>query len=195
MIEDKYFKVFPKLETMRLHLRNLNLDDASEVQLIRSNEKVMTYMDSNKHLTDLDSKNFISENLKVYEQGKGIFWAIMEKSSGDFIGDFAYHRIDVKNKRGEIGYTLKPDYWGRGYMQEAMVAVIRFGFNNLQLHSIEANINPENNNSRKLLRKVGFRKEAYFRENYYFNGEFLDSEIYSLLKSDFNDSTGTQEKP
>jgi ribosomal-protein-alanine N-acetyltransferase len=51
----------------------------------------------------------------------------------------------------------------------------------MNLHSIEANINPENIASRKLLEKTGFVREAYFKENYFFNGKFIDSEIYSLL--------------
>ncbi len=66
-------------------------------------------------------------------------------------------------------------------MSEALEAVINYAFNTLKLHSIEANINPENNASRQLLIKAGFNKEAYFKENYYFNGHFIDSEIYSLI--------------
>lgn len=110
---------------------------------------------------------------------------LIEKTSGKFIGDFAYWKIDNKNSRAEIGYALKPEFWGKGFMKEAMIQIINFGFNDLKLHSIEANINPGNENSRGILTKLGFKKEAYFRENYYFNGEYLDSEIYSLLKIDF----------
>ena len=69
-------------------------------------------------------------------------------------------------------------------MFEAMTKLIGFGFKELHLHSIEANINTNNRNSEKLLLKFGFKKEAYFRENYLFEGEFLDSIIYSLLESD-----------
>lgn len=68
-------------------------------------------------------------------------------------------------------------------INEALPEVIGFGFNQLNLHSICANINPGNNASRQLLIKHGFVKEAYFKEDYYFNGRFLDSEIYGILKS------------
>ena len=185
MINEIYFKDFQCLESDRLLLRKLDLNDASEVQLIRSDEKVMIYMDSERHLTIQHSENFISNNLRMYEEKTGIFWAIIEKSSDKFIGDFALFKIDHKNARAEIGYTLKPEFWGKGYMKEAMLSVFNFGFNDLNLHSLEANINPGNNNSRKILKKMGFQKEAYFRENYYYNGDYLDSEIYSLLKSEF----------
>lgn len=69
-------------------------------------------------------------------------------------------------------------------MNEAMNLLINYGFNIIKLHRIEANINPNNNNSRNVLIKNKFQKEAYYRENYYYNGKYLDSEIYSLLKSD-----------
>jgi ribosomal-protein-alanine N-acetyltransferase len=185
MINEIYFKDFPLLESERLFLRKLSLEDAPDVQLTRSDEKVMIYMDSERHKTLEYSENFISENLKMYEQKRGMFWALIEKSSQKLIGDFAFWKIDAKNSRAEIGYTLKPEFWGKGFMKEAMIEILNFGFDHLKLHSIEANINPENNNSRGILKKLGFQKEAYFRENYFFNGDYLDSEIYSLLKTDF----------
>jgi len=185
MINEIYFNDFPQFESKRLLLRKLTLADAPDVQLIRSDKKVMNYMDSDNHATIQYSENFISENLKMYGQKEGIFWGLIEKTSGKFIGDFAYWKIDKKNSRAEIGYVLKPEFWGKGFMKEAMIKIINFGFDDLKLHSIEANINPENENSRGILTKLGFKKEAYFRENYYFNGEYLDSEIYSLLKIDF----------
>ena len=71
-------------------------------------------------------------------------------------------------------------------MSETMSTIVEFGFNELNLHSIEANINPSNNPSRKLLLNSGFKKEAYFRENYFHDGKYLDSEIYSLLAKDLD---------
>ncbi len=185
MINEIYFDDFSKLETERLFLRKLSLADASEMQSVRSDERVMNYMDSERHLTIQFSEKFIAENLKIYEQKNGMFWALIEKSTGKFIGDFAFWKIDKKNSRAEIGYALKPEFWGKGYMKEAMIRIFNFGFNDLKLHSIEANINPKNESSRGILIKLGFKKEAYFRENYYFNGTYLDSEIYSLLQTDF----------
>lgn len=185
MINEIYFEDFPDLETERLHLRKLRLTDAKEMQAIRSDERVMKFMDSERHKTLEYSKNFISENLSMYTQKRGMFWALIDKSSRKFIGDFAFWKIDNKNSRAEIGYTLNPEFWGKGIMKEAMIEIINFGFDHLKLHSLEANINPDNDNSRGILEKMGFQKEAYFRENYFYNGDFLDSEIYSLLKTDF----------
>lgn len=70
-------------------------------------------------------------------------------------------------------------------MCETLIKLIKFGFSDLNLHSFEAEINPKNINSEKVLVKMGFKKEACFKENRYLNGEYLDSEIYSLLEKDF----------
>jgi len=76
---------------------------------------------------------------------------------------------------------LDPDFWGKGIMKEALLAAIDFGFNQMNLHSIEAHINPDNTASGMLLEKVGFVREAYFKEDFFFRGEFIDTAIYSLL--------------
>jgi ribosomal-protein-alanine N-acetyltransferase len=72
-------------------------------------------------------------------------------------------------------------------MHETLKRMAKFGFNNMKLHSIEANVNPGNEKSKRVLEKIGFKKEAYFRENYLFNGKFLDSIIYSLLEKDLKE--------
>ena len=185
MIDETYFKHFPTLESERLLLRKLELTDAPEIQSIRSDERVMKYMDSERQSTEEHSERFISMKLKMYQENTGIFWAIIEKSTNTLIGDFSFFKMDHKNSRTEIGYTSKPEFWGKGYMQEAMTSIFNFGFDKLNLHNLEANINPGNDKSRAILTKMGFQKEAYFRENYYYDGKYLDSEIYSLLSSDF----------
>ncbi len=183
MIIEEYFDNFPSLESEHLIFRAFTIKDASSIYAIRSNAKVMKYMDSNKHQNIEQSEKFINENFEIYKKREGIFWAITEKESEEFIGDFAFWKIDKKNHRGEIGYSLNPLYWGQGYMQEAMRKLLDFGFNKLNLHSVEANINPENKSSKNALLKMGFKKEAYFRENYFFDGKYLDSEVYCLLHS------------
>ena len=188
LIDDSCFDIFPELESERLIFRAFDISDAPDIYMIRSNAEVMEYMDSDWHNSPTDSENFISENIESYKNKEKLFWAIIEKSSNQFIGDFSYWRINRKDSRAEIGYTLKPEFWGKAYMKEAMRELITYGFKKLKLHSIEANVNPKNENSKKVLKYLGFKKEAYFRENYFYNGVFLDSEIYCLLESDFDET-------
>ena len=89
--------------------------------------------------------------------------------------------MQKEHYRAEIGYVLHPAQQGKGIMDEAIKAVLQYGFETMKLHSVEANVNPANTNSMKLLEKNGFVKEAYFKENYYYNGKFIDSVIYSLI--------------
>ena len=97
------------------------------------------------------------------------------------IGTCGLHLLDVHNQHAEIGYDLAKTYWRQGIMDEAMTAALEYCFKVLNFHSIEANTDPENEASGRILEKHGFVQEAYFRENLYFEGRFLDSRIYSKL--------------
>ena len=183
-INETVFEIFPELESERLIYRAYKKEDAKTLFKIRSHKEVSKYMDTVIPKRFEDTEKRIEGYLTAFTEGKGITWAIIEKDSNTLIGDFGIWRLDKQNSRGEIGYVLHPDFWGKGYMTEALNRLIRYGFNDLNLHSYEANVNIENENSKALLLKFGFKLEAYFRENFYYDGSFLDSEIYCLLKSD-----------
>ena len=183
-INDDVFGVFPKLETERLLLTEFFKSDAEELFKIRSDERVQKYLDRDLHKTVEESELMIDGMINTYNSKEGINWIIRKKDSLNVIGYIGYWRMIRNNVRAEIGYAMKPEYWGNGYMQEALSKVIKFGFNEFCLHSIEANVNPDNANSIKLLEKFGFKKEAYFKEDYFYNGKFLDTAIYSLLEKD-----------
>lgn len=178
------FPVFPTLTTERLILKAYAPSFAQDLFEIRTSEQVLEYMDSPKHQDLAESRQMIERVIDDYAAGNGLSWAITLKGQSEMIGYFGFWRLDKDNFRGEIGYALKPAYWGQGIMSEAFQAVIPFGFEKLDLHSIEANINQSNTRSQGVLEKIGFQKEAHFRENYYFDGQFIDSIIYCLLKSD-----------
>lgn len=185
-INEHVFKTFPELESERLIFRTYKKDDAQTLLNLRSHKAVSKYMDTAIPKNIEDTEKRINNYIKVFKESKGITWAIIEKASNMHIGDFGIWQIDRQNSRGEIGYILHPDFWGKGYMTETLNTVIRFGFNDLNLHSYSANVNTENENSKALLLKFGFKLEAYFRENFYYDGQFLDSEIYCLIKSDID---------
>jgi ribosomal-protein-alanine N-acetyltransferase len=108
-------------------------------------------------------------------------WAITLNDENKVIGTICYWDLLKDHFRSQIGYELHPDYHRRGIMQEALTRVLDYGFNNMQLHSIEAHVAPDNEPSIKLLEKNRFVREAYFRENYFYNGKFLDTVVYSLV--------------
>ncbi|MCK8480456.1 GNAT family N-acetyltransferase [Psychroserpens algicola] len=185
-VNELVFETFPELESERLQFRAYNLNDAKTLLDLRSHQAVSKYMDTAIPTCTEDTEKRIKGYHTAFEECQGITWAIIEKNSGKHIGDFGIWRIDKQNSRGEIGYILHPEYWGKGFMTETLNTLIRFGFRKLNLHSYAANVNTENENSKALLLKFGFKLEAYFRENFYYDGRFLDSEIYCLLESDLN---------
>jgi [ribosomal protein S5]-alanine N-acetyltransferase len=176
-----HFQPFPVIHTERLVLRQITHEDVNEFLSLRSNVQVLKYLDR----FPLHSKEEVLELIqKITDSHTGndaITWAIGFKENPVLIGTIGLWKTDKPNHRAEIGYMLMPEHQRKGIIQEAMTATINYGFNSMKLHSIEANINPANEASKKLLEKNGFAKEAYFRENYYFDGRFLDSVIYSLL--------------
>ena len=101
------------------------------------------------------------------------------------IGFLGHYRIQPENHRAEIGYMILPQYQGKGYVTEAIKAVMEYGFNQMNLHSIEAVIDPENYASEKVLQKIGFVKEAHILENELYDGKFWDTVIYSMLKRNY----------
>jgi ribosomal-protein-alanine N-acetyltransferase len=183
-INKNFFKKFPEFSSERLHFRKIDFTDAKEIFSIRSNDDVMRFMDVPRHYSISDSEKLIQLIDDSFKNEKGINWAIIEKLSNAFIGYIGFIRMSPEHCRAEIGYALKPEFWGKGFMYESINKLVSFGFNEMKLHSIEANVNPLNKRSQKVLERVGFKREAYFRENYLFDGKFLDSVIYSLLEKD-----------
>jgi ribosomal-protein-alanine N-acetyltransferase len=178
------FNEFPVLETPSLRLRAFGLNDTSALFAIRSHSKVMEYMDTDPMVRQSAAYMMIARMQVDFESQEAIHWVIEEKKSKKMIGYFSYWRLDKKHCRAEIGYALHPDYWNQRYMTETLLEVLQFGFQQLQLHSIEANVNPNNRPSIKLLQKIGFQQEAHFRSNYFYNNRYIDSLIYCLLETD-----------
>lgn len=177
------FNPFPELVTERLLLRKITDNDDKALFEMRSDERVMQFIDRPLAKSIDDVRDLIKKINDGLEKNEGINWAISLQSSPLLIGTIGFWRTEKEHYRGEIGYMLHPDFQKKGIMQEAMVKVIDHGFNVMKLHSVEANVNPLNISSIKILEKNGFVREAYFKENYFSNGKFLDSAIYSLLNS------------
>jgi ribosomal-protein-alanine N-acetyltransferase len=175
------FSTFPILSTKRLILRPVTKADATEVFKLRSDSNVMKYIDRPRATTIDDAINLIQRIEDGITNNEGIAWALTLKESNTLIGIISFHRIEKENYRAELGYILASNFHRKGLMQEAVTAILDYGFNSMKLHSVEATINPANAISAKLLEKNGFVREAYFKENFYFNDRFLDSAIYSLL--------------
>jgi [ribosomal protein S5]-alanine N-acetyltransferase len=180
MLETPWYP-FPELHTDRLVLRQLNNDDLQDFFELRSDTRVMQYIDRPLHKTLEDTQQMLQSIDELYSSGDGINWGITLKGSPKLIGTIGYYRMTKEYFRVEIGYLLHPDHWRRGIMMEAIKAVTDYGFTKMKAHTIIADINPNNEASKMILEKAGFVKEAYFKDSYYINGKFEDAAIYTLF--------------
>ncbi|HEX8326979.1 MAG TPA: GNAT family N-acetyltransferase [Hymenobacter sp.] len=175
------FTPFPVLTTERLQLRQLTLADAPAMFVMRADPQVMQYIPSLLFSTLEDANKHIDMVNGLVSENKALNWGITLRDSPEVLGTIGYYRVQPENFRAEIGYLLHPVHQGKGLMQEAITKVLKFGFQKLGLHSVEGVVDPRNTASARVLERAGFVQEGYFRENGFWNGEFIDSAVYSLL--------------
>jgi ribosomal-protein-alanine N-acetyltransferase len=179
------FDLFPELITERLVLRQMTPDDAQALFFLNTHDEVLKYLDFLRMKTIDDAVKKIERITNDIKATDCVYWAISTKEDPTLIGTICLFHFKKQHHRGEIGYMLHPGFWRKGILQECMQTVIDYGFDVLNLHSMEAIVDPENTASIALLEKNKFVREAYFKEDFFQNGKFLDTAIYSLLKSNW----------
>ncbi len=180
---DKPFKGLPIIETERLLLRALTLDDAFLYYSYHTDPLALTYYDWMPHSVDEARQNIESIRNDYVEQ-KYLHWAITLKETDQLIGDCGIFFADHK---GEINYMLDPTNWGKGFMKEALAAVAALCFHQADVYRIQAMTLPDNEASRAMLTSLNFTCEGTLRK-YGFNAlknAYIDLLMWSLLKSEF----------
>lgn len=180
------FEPFPTLATSRLTLRQPRTEDAADLFLLRSDPEVMRYIPRPLATTVEDVVALIGMINDFTQKGERINWAMEWRETGEVIGLLGFVNIKPAHRRAEIGYSLARAWHRRGIMREAVRETLRFGFETLALHSIEAIVDAENVASARLLEDAGFRQEAYFREDFLWNGVFRNSIHYGLLRAEWD---------
>ncbi len=175
------FHPFPILETKRLILREITTGDIDDLFQLRNDVKTMKYIGKTIPVSREEVGKLVERITEGYRLSSAIGWGITLKKNNKLIGNIGYHIIEKENYRAEIGYMLISDLWQQGFMSEAIKEVLKYGFDVMKLHSVEAKIDPENEKSKGILKKFNFISEGFFKENYFFNGQFLDTEVFSLL--------------
>jgi len=174
------FTPFPNLKTERLVLRQLKLEDDNKVRFLRSDEAVNKYIDRPKTVTNEDAQKFIGKINKGINNDEWIYWAITTKDSDQLIGTICIWNFSDENNIAELGFELAPQHQGKGIMKEALLKIIEYGFNNLNLEKLEAYTNEQNIPSLKLLEKNNFVHEKVFEEKHSVTGENIKTVIYSI---------------
>jgi ribosomal-protein-alanine N-acetyltransferase len=175
----------PRLDSDRLVLRELRPGDAEDLFRVFADEEAMRYW-SYRPFTTLDQAHRLLESLaQSVREGIGLHWAITLRGDDRLIGRCGFNEWRKAHRRGDISYIVAREQWGKGVVSEALRAMLAHGFGPMDLHSVEAGVTPGNDASTRMLEKLGFRLEGHLRESYWAEDRFVDSLIYSLLRSDW----------
>jgi RimJ/RimL family protein N-acetyltransferase len=177
--------MLPTLDTPRLALRTLVDEDVPALFAIFKEPEAMRFWTS-PAMTGIAEAETLLREIQHHAQAKTLFqWGIARREDDLVIGTSTLFRIDRQHRRGELGYIVRPDFWGRGLATEALTALIDHAFGTLDLHRLEADIDPRNAASIRLVQRLGFKEEGHLRERYFVGDEIQDSVIYGLLAPDW----------
>lgn len=174
---------FPELLSDRLILRQIVNDDARVVLQGYSDARVNGHMSVSYHSLD-EVQEQLTWYEELYNNHTGIWWGICLSSTGEMIGNGGFHLWHHTHRTAELGYWLLPEHQKKGYALEAMRAMILYGFNEMNLHRIEAIVDSGNHPSSALLKKLGFSLDGIRRECEFVNSKFVSLEIWSMLADD-----------
>lgn len=177
MIEPN-FTPFPILETERLLLRAIETNDALDIFVHRSDDRVNTYLNDWRFTSIKQSQAFIERIQKEVAENKTILWVITQKGHHKFLGTICLWNISMQDDKAETGYTLDPAFHGKGFMNEVLVKVIDFGFEVIKLKSIDAYTHENNKGSINLLLKCNFKQGVTPK------ADVGSDRVYLLLKND-----------
>ncbi len=184
----KYRRVFsdlPVLETERLILKKIELANANDMFAYASLSEVTRYLLWTPHLNIEDTKGYIEYVNKQYRKGNYSDWGLTCKADGVFIGTCGFADIDLSNNKGELGYVLSPSYQGKGYMREAVLAVLELAFGELGINRVELRIMEGNTASIKFAESMGFKYEGTTRRSLFLRGRYKTLHHYSILSDEF----------
>ena len=173
------------LETERLLLRSLSLDDVEDLFEYASDPEVSKYNSWTVHKSLDDSKRFLNTVVERYKNHELADWGIVHKADKKLIGTCGLSSWIQDQRRAEIGYALSRKYWGKGYMPEAVRPVIAFGFRMMKLYRIEGRCIISNTASARVMEKVRMKFEGLLRQHLFTKGSFYDIKMYSILREEW----------
>ncbi|MDR3316592.1 MAG: GNAT family N-acetyltransferase [Puniceicoccales bacterium] len=172
------------LESTRLQLRPLETSDEDSIVEFMSERKVTEFLlHFGYPICREQVRSWLNNVLSATPEQCG-YWALVDKESGRLIGVICL-TLDSYNRKGEIGYWMAKNYWGRGLMTEATWRVAQYCFDTLKLHRLELTHMVANKASQRVSEKVGFQLEGCWREGHWKDGQFKDVKIYGMLAVDY----------
>lgn len=173
------------METGRLILRAFTENDVEDIYEYASDEEVAAFLVWDPHKTRDDTYDFLNMSKEIFHNSDNIDWGIELKEEGKLIGAISIRKWNDANRCGDIGYVLSKKYWNKGFATEALRAVIRYGFEKLNVNRLEAHCDEINSASYRVMEKAGMKYEGTLRQKVFIKGKFLNIRFYSILKEEF----------
>jgi ribosomal-protein-alanine N-acetyltransferase len=186
MDDTKQLSEIPTLETERLILRKLSLNDANNIFEYASNTEVSKFLPWETHKTIEDTVAFLKLVEEQFVTLKFIVWGIELKRQKILIGTIALRNWDKADRCIDIGYVISKNYWNKGYATEAVKRVIKFGFEKLNANRVEAHCDENNTASYQVMEKARMKYEGTLRQKVFMKGKFINMRFYSILKEEYN---------
>lgn len=172
---------FPVLQTERLILAEITCAYCNDIYLLFIDYRITKYYPL-KRLEKKDDANRVVNMLRnKYEEGCMVRWGITLHGCDELIGIIGFNEIYPGHK-ATISYFLSPDYWGRGLMTEALKAILKYGFETMELNRIDAHVMVGNEQSVNVLLRCGFSYEALLRDFVLLEGQHYVIELYAKIR-------------
>jgi RimJ/RimL family protein N-acetyltransferase len=167
----------------RIYLRPLDVEDTDPFVSWLSDTEIRLYLGITSPMSRLGEREYLKG---LYKDERGLNLGIVLKDNDELIGAVGLHDISLAHRNAEIGIFIgNKDYWSKGYGSEALRLMMGHGFDQLNLHMIFLMVISHNKRAIRAYEKVGFKREAIFREHVYDNGEYHDDHRMSILKSEW----------
>lgn len=178
-------KTLPVITTERVVLRWISEDDIDGLFDVFSNAEVMRYWSSGP-LANREAAAEMQREIAASNENNTMFkWGLALRESNLVIGTATLFNLNLDNGRAEIGYAMGRPYWGKGYMNEALRALVSHAFEVMNLRRLEADVDPRNAASIRTLERLGFQREGFLRERWHVCGEIQDAFFYGLLRREW----------
>lgn len=175
-----------EIETERLILRRFeHTDDEAMLKYWIADEKIQSLYSEPVYTTKEAVKELLDKYISSYEKDDYYRWAIIEKTTGECIGQIAYFLVDSKNQFAEIEYCIGSEFQCNGFATEATKAVIAYGFDKMNLHKVQICTKTINLPSKRVIEKCGFTYEGTLRDYFYMNGEYVGRLYFSILREEY----------
>jgi len=175
----------PMLEGASIRLRGFREADLGDFYAMHSDPVVNRYWSFPAWTDPSQARDYFASAIGGRDAGRMLCWAIAERDSDRLIGGTTLFAINREQGRAEVGYALRASHWGRGLAREALRLVLGHAFDTLMLRRIEADIDPRNAASCRLVERMGFVREGLLRGRWEVGGEVSDSALYGLLATDW----------